>query len=287
MIRIDDLTGIPENKRRPAIECLDALLTFKDSEGRLSPVITGYNWYIAPVKSDSVITFSNIHETEAYKKGMLRDLEKLGYTSRFVLEHIREKAGAFLHELEFRIRDDKGNLLPGLKIRDITTGHYIELNEFSDSLINHPQFDDKEGSLVAEDQGWELGVPFKTKKELFGLVDLFLKKSGIFVYDKYGKQVEETEEEVRLRSPWADAYETPVLLLGENALRYADSLPQFIQAIKLVLRENSNEISFVIHKNIDMLRKLPHYGNLLSFGFKEELCLGNKPFIAEYVDKNR
>ena len=43
MIKIDDLTGIPENKRKQAVECLDDLLTFKDNEGRLAPVITGYN----------------------------------------------------------------------------------------------------------------------------------------------------------------------------------------------------------------------------------------------------
>ena len=44
---------------------------------------------------------------------MLKDLGTIGYDSQVILDCIREKAGAFLHEIEFRIRDDKGNLLPG------------------------------------------------------------------------------------------------------------------------------------------------------------------------------
>jgi len=287
MIKIDDLTGIPESKRKQAIECLDDLLTFKNCQNRLSPIITGYNWYITIPESNSIVTFSNIHETESYKQEMLRDLEKFGYDSKIILKYIREKAGAFLHDLEFRIRNEEGDLLPMLRIKDIRTGKYLDLDKFLEPLINYPQFKDIEGYLIDENQGWELDISFNNRAELLKLVDLFLRKSGLFLYDEKGEKIEEVDKERKLRSPWGDAYETPVLLLGETALRYADKLPHFIPATKIALKENSNEISFVIHKNLEELRNLSHYEQLLRLGFNEEKCLGNSSFIIRYVDKKR
>lgn len=287
MIEIEDLTGIPESKRRQAIECLDDLLTFRDSQGELSPVISGYNWYLTLSASDSVITFSNIHGTEDYKKDMITDLEKLGYPPQTILNCIRKKAGTFLHELKFVIRDNKGNLLPGLRVKDLRIGDYLDLNKYSKPLINYPEFKDAEGCLIDEDQGWELDMPFYNKKELMSLVNLFLNKSGKYIYDNGGRIIEEIEEQLQKRSPWADVYDTPVLLLGKSALNYADELPHFIPAIKMALKENSNEISFVIHKNLEQLRNLCHYKQLLRLRFNEEECLGNKSFISEYVDKKR
>ena len=121
MIKISDLTGIPNGKRKQAIECLDDLMIFKDSKGLLSPIITGYNWYVTFPKYSSIINFSNIHETDAYKEDMLKDLGRFGYDSQLILNHIREKGGYFLWKSSFEIRDQKGNLLPGLKIKDVRT----------------------------------------------------------------------------------------------------------------------------------------------------------------------
>ena len=115
---------------------------------------------------------------------------------------------------------------------------------------------------------------------------MFLKKSGEHIYNEEGEIIPETDEERELRAPWKDAYETPVLLLGESALRYTDELPHFVPATKIALKESSNEISFVIHKNLEQLKNLPHYEQLLCLGFEEEICLGNKPFI-NYVDEVR
>lgn len=286
MIRIDDLTGIPEDKRRQAIECLDDLLTFRDSQDRLSPIISGYNWYTTLPICDSIITLSHIHETEGYKQEMLRDLAGLGYEPQTVLSHIRDKAGMFSWNPTYRIRGDDGKLLPGLRIKDIRTGEYINLEDYTKPLIEYPQFVDSKGYLVAEDQGWELNVPFGDKQELLGLVDLFLRKYGEYIYDENGIKIPETDEEKNLRSPWIDAYRVPMLLLGETALRYADELPHFSPATKIALKENSNEISFVIHKNLERLRNLPHYEQLLRLGFSEEMCLGNKPFLKD-VDEIR
>ncbi|MBW2974008.1 hypothetical protein KY346_06500 [Candidatus Woesearchaeota archaeon] len=284
MILIHDLTGICEDKRKEVIACLDELLTYRDSDGLLVPVISGYNWYAKLTKSDRVITFSNIHETESYKEDMLRDLEELGYDHKDILNQIREKAGAFIHDLEFRLRDDDGNLLPGLRIKDTRTGKYIDLENYQDALINYQEFTDAEGCLIDEDQGWELDMPFKGERELMSLVNLFLKKSGKHIYDVRGNIIKETDEEQDARAPWSDAYKVPVLLLGETALRYADKLPQFVPVTKFALKENNNEISFIIHNNIKYLKSLNQYTQLLRFGFAEEECLGNKPFIR-YVDE--
>ena len=141
--------------------------------------------------------------------------------------------------------------------------------------------------LLGENYGWELNMPFNSEGELIKLVDLFLRKSGDHIYDKNGVIIEEIDKEKSLRAPWRDAYETPVLILGEIALKYANKLPHFIPATKIILRENFNEISFIINKNLGLLRNLPHYEQLKRMGFNEELCLGNKPFIIGYVDKER
>ncbi len=286
MIKIEDLTGIPEDKRNKIIRCLDELLTFKDSQGNLSPVISGYNWYNELAKSDRIITFSNIHTSDAYMQAMLKDLERLGYASQSILEYIREKGGAFFWDPAYRIRDDKENLLPNLKIKDIRTNRYVNLMSYIKPLSEYLEFINCKGFLLAEDQGWELDMPFKSKGELVDLVNLFLMKSGEHIYDEKGEIVEESDEEKRLRNPWDDAYIIPVLIVGEKALKYADELPQFDQATKICLIEDNNEISFIIHKDIDRLRNLSHYEQLKKLGFSEEICLGNKPFLRD-IDEIR
>ena len=204
MIKLEDLTEIPEDKKNLAVKCLDELLTFRDKHGRLSPVITGYNFYNSLPKSESVVTLSHIHETEAYKQDMLRSLGKLGYSPKFVLECLREKTGVFLWNPIYRTRNDKGQVLSGLRIKDLIKGKYINLTE------------------------------------------LFLEKSGIYIYDERGIEIKETEEERTLRNPWNDAYETPVLILGERALECIKELPHFEPAVRIYLAENNNEICFVI-----------------------------------------
>lgn len=287
MIKIGALTGVPENRRNQAVRYLDELLTFKDDQGKLSPVITGYNWYSTLTDSDRVITFSHIHETDAYKRDMLTNLNTLGYDPQNILKQIRNKAGAFLWDLDFEIRETQGNILPGLKIKDIRMGQYINLEYFTRPLGNYPQFAEAEGYLIGEDGGWELDLAFNNKQELMKLVALFLQKSGTRLFDENGNEIIETKEQRMKRNPWTDAYQTSVLLLGEIALRYVNELPHFIPATKFSLIMGSNEISFVIHKNLEMLKRLPQYNKLLELGFKEEGCLGNKPFITDYIDKER
>ena len=58
---------------------------------------------------------------------MLQDLNRLGYSPQASLKQIRNKGGAFLWDLDFEIRNKKGDILHGLKIKDIRTSQYINL----------------------------------------------------------------------------------------------------------------------------------------------------------------
>ncbi len=284
MVEIGDLKGIPENKKREAVECLDDLLTYKDGQGNLSPVIAGYNWYTTTAKTDRVVTFSHIHGTEDYKLAMSKDLIAIGYDTETISKSIREKSGAFLWTPDFNIRDRGGKLLTGLRIKDLTKRKYLDLDAFSGLTLDYSQIDNLD-CLIGEEDGWQLDVPFGDKDELIRLAALFLRKSGFYIYDEKGCKIPETREE-SIRRAWPDAYKTPVLVFGESSIRFVSDLPNFEQATKICLTENGNEISFIVHKNLEPLRSLSHYERLTRFGFKEEKGLANRVFV-EYIDEVR
>ena len=212
---------------------------------------------------------------------MLEDLKKLGYRRRYILERIREKGGTFFWNPDYNIRDGKGRILKRLKIKDLRTGKYVDLRRYKERLKKYDQFRTSKGYLIANNYGWEVDIPFRKKERLLSLVNLFLKKSGDFIYDNSGTIIVERAKERRMRAPWPDSYRVPVLLLGESALKHSEELPDFDPAIKFSLIKNSNEISFVVHKYLEILRSLPHYETLIHLGFSEERCLGNRPFLNE------
>ncbi len=194
---------------------------------------------------------------------MLNDLESLHYSRQTIMHYIRNRGTRHLWDPGYQIRDEIGNLLP-LRIQDKKTGKYINLHRYMEPLSRYPEFRRSRGSLINEDvNGWELDMPFQNESELRILIDLFLRKS------RRGKE------------SWPGAYSVPVLLIGESALEYASSLPQFEEVIKVNLSEGNNEISFIVHKKLENLRHSPFYEKLKNFGFIEELCLANKRFIKD------
>lgn len=219
-----------------------------------------------------------MHETEAYKKEMIRDLEKLKYTRNFLNNCIRNKASIFLYQAHFQIRDSKGKVFANLKIKDRTSNTYVDLRKYSRTLENYPEFKDAEGNLIAENlKGWEINLPFSKQEELLKVVNLFVKKTNLLLYTSSRTQ------KIKYK-PWRDAYKIPVLLVGAVALQYREKLPDFREATRLILKEKNNEISFVINKRLEILRKLPHYNFLQTLGFIEEQCLANQQFI-DYIDQ--
>ncbi len=281
MVNIEDLVGIPEQKRIEITSCLDELMTIRDSNDNPTPIISGYNWYNRLSEFDRIITLSNIHKTEDYKRNMLKDLSDLGYVQEEILKIIRDKGAALFWHPKYRIRNSRGKVLPGLRIKDVRTGKYVALASFRNSLLERPQFAGAIGYLIAEDHGWELNMPFRSKDELMRLVELFLKKSGKAIFDESGSQIQETEEERRIRLPWADAYETPVLIIGRSAMSYLPDLRHFGPVTRFGLIEDGCEISFIINKRLESLRQHPNFKKLTMLGFFEEQCLANKPFILD------
>lgn len=140
--------------------------------------------------------------------------------------------------------------------------------------------------MLAKDFGWELDLPFQNIEELRQLSTLFLKKASISLYDQEGLEINESPEEQLLRSPWPDAYEVPVIIIGKEAVKYASHLPHFGWAMRFSLIQDGNEISFIIHHKLDRLRRLEHYSTLKAVGFIEEPCLCNKPFLKD-IDRRR
>ncbi len=285
MVNIADLNNIPPTLLSNIIDCLDDLLTWKDKYGNPSSIISGYNWFSSSPDFNQTFSFSNIHETTDYFKDMASDLNLLGYSSSTIKNALRKKGGAFYHELRFRVNDDQGNPLSGLKIKDLRTKEYIDLKKYSKPLIHYPEFEDADGLLVAEDIGYEINLNFSSEDNLFTLCDLFTRKANLEKYNDAGEVVVETSEEFTERNPWKDAYRTPVLIIGDAATKYKDKLPQFDQASKFCFRKEGNEISFIIQKALDSLKEMLHYDFLLKSGFKQELCLANKPFI-KFVNDN-
>lgn len=268
MVRFEDLEEI--TNKEEIKEHLERMISNRDDKGNSSPIITGYNWYNQAPKVNRVITFSHIQGSEVYKENMILDLKKLGYSREQIDQFLREKGGFFIWKLKFEICDEGGNIYPGLKIWDIDQNQWLNLNDYNKPLIEYDKFKHREGKFLALDLGWQLDIPFYSKEELFNLTNLFIQKGNKKLFES-----------------WPGAYETPVLLLGSEAINYQRELPDFIQATKMGIYSNSNEISFIVHKRFDLLKNTQNYLFLKHLGFTEELCLGNKLFIRDYIDEEK
>jgi len=226
MIAIENLTGIPAEKRKEITNILEHLVINSDSNG-LSPIISGFNWYNSLIKPDRIITFSHIHETNDYREDMLKSLFEIGYNKGEISNNIRDKGALFLWELAFRFRDKNGVLNPKLRVKSLETNKYVDLRKYKEPLIHYQEFLSLDGKLVGEGEGWELNIQFNNKQELLDLVALFLKKAPAYITDKNsGEKVDNPNAWKRI------PHETPVLLLSKKALEYAQDLLHFIQATK-------------------------------------------------------
>ena len=265
IISIDDLTGIPKDIRRIAVRSLDDLMTFRDKNGRLSPLINGYNWYTNVPMFNRIAIFSHVHETEDYEKAMLGDLVILGYDKTTILQCLRDKGASHLWNPMYRTKDDEGNLFR-VSIKDTRNDQVIHLENYAKKLEEYAEFKDAYGYLIASEQGWQLDIPFTSNDELLRIVGVFLRKSAERLITKEGIRIEETEEEKERRGPWPDAYEIPLLIIGESAVRYKGRLPDFDEVTRLSLITHGNEISFIIHKKLKQFKRLPAYKQLRELG---------------------
>ena len=258
MIPIAELPNIDPKKTEKTRQILDALLIQK--------IISGYNWYDAVSTVPRVITFSHMHESEDYYAAMFKDMQSLGYSHQRIDASTRSKFATYRWEKDFVFRDANDDFFPDLRIRSLS-GEYLDLTKYSGKTLEDVT-ELKDEKLFGDNKGWELNLEFKSKKRLLELVNLFVQKSS----RKSAKH-------------WPGAYDVPVLIIGEQAKAYVSELPDFVEARKIALFENDNEVSFVIHEKLDDMLKHPLYTELSQLGFVEEVCFGNRPFIEAYVDK--
>ncbi len=217
---------------------------------------------------------------------MKRDLEAFGYSAGKITRHIRKMGGAYFHDPEFNVRDEAGALYPALRVKNVRTQQYLNLNEYALPLIEYEEFRRSPNILVAHHRGWQLDLPVKDLDELTRLANLFLEKSESARRNTQGYIIKETAEERMVRAPWPGAYETPVLIVGREITAPSLQIPGFGPAVKLSLIENRGEVSFVIAEKYLALQKTSAFSHLMGLGFSEEPCLANNAFIR-YINKTR
>ncbi|HLD05882.1 MAG TPA: hypothetical protein VJG90_09260 [Candidatus Nanoarchaeia archaeon] len=272
--------------RREIEQTLEKLVTATNSTGR--PIITGFNYHPVCLEMGAItaISLSNIHSSQVYLKEVMADLNRMGYPNVEVSVSTRDKRGYFRWRPNFFIRDEKGVLEENLRIKDIETGEYLDLDGIPHRTLCNAGYSEEEiARLVAENGGYEIDILSSVPEHIRRMAGEFLKKSAFELYDDTGELISEMESERNTRGPWPDAWETPILIIGGN-LSQMQGLPGFHEAH--LFRFQGSEIGeflFVTHKEIEVLRSNEEYNRLIELGFREELCLGNTRFIKECVDK--
>ncbi len=269
--------------RREIKETLEKLVTSHNSVGR--PIITGFNYYSTCLEVDLaiVISLSNIHSSQDYWRSVMEDLGRMGYPNESVSISTRSKKGFFQWRPSFFIRDERGSLEANLRIKNIDTGEYLDLEGISYRTLKEAGYSEAV-KLIAENEGYEINTLTSIEEDLRRLAAEFLRKSSDTLFNEDGEQVVETEGERQERAPWPGASNVPVLIVSGNVSRFVD-LPGF-QKVDLFRFQNEEigEYLFVMHKQTELLRRSEEYNPLRGFGFREEVCLANSCFIKEYVD---
>jgi hypothetical protein len=253
------------------VKCLDELF-LNDN------FITGYNIYSKlPKQENTILCFSNMYSGKEYTEDMICDLKNINYSKRIIENYIRDKKGFYEWKSDWSIREE-GKIKSNLKIRKFGEREYINLEELANNINFLDQIFEKKDKFIAEDVTSEINIPVKDKQNLKKLVDLFINNSSKFIFDKTGIKIKMRE------SYWRGAWYVPVLLIGGNILQYESDFPDFIKATKFFKKENGNEISFIIHKKLEELKKENYNLYLKDLGFNSEDCLANKSFILQYID---
>ena len=66
-------------------------------------------------------------------------------------------------DLKFNTSGEDSKPLFGLKIYNLRTKEYINLERYPGSLRDYEKFQNEEGNLVVDDSGWQLNIPFYNK----------------------------------------------------------------------------------------------------------------------------
>ena len=140
-------------------QTLENLVTPKNSLGR--QIITGYNFFskCLYIEDYAILTLSHIHTNLQYFLRVQEALQEMSYPNKDVGLSRRDKRGVYKWKPKFRIRDDEGELYKDLKIKNIETGDYHNLERIPYGTLREAGFSDAEiDKLVGQDKGYEINI---------------------------------------------------------------------------------------------------------------------------------
>jgi len=223
----------------------------------------------------------NIHDSSAYLAEVSKQVDTR-YSDKVSLE-TRDKRGTFRWKPDFLFRDDDGSLKE-LKLKDIISGKYLDLESFPESSLRLAGMSDDEiNRLVAEDKGYEILVNIHDSRYLAEIAKAFIKHASTDLVDEDGFIIPESEAGKRRRA-WPDAYDTAaIIILGD--IDPSKSLASYSPATFYQANcGTSGEFSFVINKNLGLLTASPEHRILTARGFTSRPCLANTAFVELYID---
>lgn len=198
-----------------------------------------------------VLVLSNLHETLPYREAVMEDLKERGYPNQEMSVDVKKRKGFTRWDLEYRIRDDEGKLLAGLRIKE--KDKYLNLEEIPTGTIEEAGFSEEYvRSLIGINDAYEIRIQSSNHEAVLGLARLFLDKTNP-------------------RSPraWPDAYGVPVVfLLGTEIIEGFTPVTMYQQ------RRKRDNLSFVQRNVPEDIEKV-----LEENGFEQGNCLANSLFV--------
>jgi hypothetical protein len=213
--------------------------------------ISGFNRSFSAYdfSDSSLIVLSNFHDTERYKKSVLDDLG--AYSQKELDIMIKRKIGYTRWEPEYRIRDDKGNLFPDLKIKD--KQKYLKLEEIHSATLEEANFSiEYIGSLIGINDAYEIRIQSSSQSTIQDVARMFIEKTNL-----------------KSENMWPDPYDVPVvLLLG------TESMVDFLPVTMYQQRRRKDSLNFVQRNLIKEIEE-----RMEEDGFEKTHCLANSHFV--------
>ena len=213
--------------------------------------ISGYNYFPMPsYRTKYSLFLRNYHESSDYLLDVIKSLHELEYITINTWLETRAKYSFTRWKKEYRIRDDKGELL-NLKVRD--KKGYINLSVINSKTLEGVFPEGYISELIGEDFGYEINIHSNKKEEILKNAELFLEKSYIFNKDS-----------------WKDAYKVPAIIL--------EGLDETVLGFLPAKLCSSKKHSFVF-ENLEEEKK----GCLMNQQFKITPCLVNNLFFETLI----
>jgi len=214
-------------------------------------IITGYNKYDLRLEEISPyrLILRNMHETTGYLLDVMKSLRELDYPYSSTLIQIRYRYTYHLWEIDYNIKDERGNPLNNLIIR--RNGKELDLSGKAMTL-RELEYDEKTvQGLIAENRAYEIGISSFYKEEIIELARVFSEKAN-------------NEN----KNSWNDAYKKPVIIIHN-----INNLKEYKKTQRYQKNFEKGEVSFITKDLDDKI-----HNKLLEIGFEKSRCLVNKEF---------